>query len=98
MHVGSGVEIHTQVAELFHVQERSVNGSWLTGWGVQEGVASVKAVLESVIHPKKGRFAVSPPLTTEKELFIYPRISVSPSEVILPWDPMIKPKYVLSTK
>lgn len=92
MHVGPGVEIHTQVAELFNVEQRSLNGSWLTGWGVQEGVATVKATLESVIHPKRGRYTISPPITTEKELFIYPRITITPSEVILPWDPVIKPK------
>lgn len=92
IHIGSGVEIRTQISELFYVEERSLNGSWLTGWGVQEGVAAVKATLESVIHPKHGRYGINPPLTTEKELFIYPRIAISPSEVVLPWDPVIKPK------
>lgn len=92
MHVGSGVEIYTEITELFYVEQRSLNGSWLTGWGLQEGVAKVKATLASVIHPQRVRYAIDPPLTTEKELFIYPRISISPSEVILPWDPLIKPK------
>lgn len=92
MHVGSGVEIHTQVTDLFHVQQRSLNGSWVTGWGVEEGIGSVKAVLESVIHPKRGRYSIDPPLTNDKDLYIYSRISVTPSEVILPWDPVIKPK------
>lgn len=92
MHIGSAVEIHTQVDDLFHVEERTLNGSWVTGWGMEGGIAIVKASLESVIHPKRGRYAIYPPLSTEKELFIYPRITVTPSEVILPWDPLIKPK------
>lgn len=92
LHIGPGVEIHTQISDEFHVQQRTLNGSWLTGWAVREGVAPIQATLKSLIHPKLGRYAVDPPLNAQGELLIFSRIDLSPSEVILPWDPVIKPK------
>ncbi|RZC37684.1 nuclear pore membrane glycoprotein 210, partial [Asbolus verrucosus] len=93
LHLGAGVEIHTQVGEAFHVEERSRNGSWMSGWGLKESRALVQAKLEAVIHPKLGRFSLETPIISQGELYIYPRITISPAEVILPWDPQIKPKY-----
>lgn len=81
-----------QVGEQFQVQQRSLNGSWLSGCAINEGVSSVEAYLKAVIHPKQGRYPFDPPLKAENELLIFPRITLLPSEVILPWDPVIKPK------
>lgn len=92
MHVGAAVQIHMQVEEGFHVQQKTLNGSWLTGWAETEGIVNVKAVLKSVIHPKRGEHAIEPALSAQNELLIYPRITLSPCEVILPWDPTVKPK------
>ncbi|KRT81282.1 hypothetical protein AMK59_6258, partial [Oryctes borbonicus] len=92
LYLGPTVELHTQVGENFHVQQRSANGSWLTGWAHNEGIAPVQAVLEGVIHPRLGRSKIEP-ITASKDLMIYPRIMLRPTEVILPWDPVAKPKY-----
>jgi nuclear pore complex protein Nup210 len=93
LYLGSGVEIHTQVGEAFHVEERSRNGSWISGWGLKESRAFVQAKLEAVIHPSLGKFELENPIISQGELYIYPRITISPGEVILPWDTQIKPKY-----
>lgn len=92
LHVGPGVEIQTQVGDEFNVQQRSLNGSWLSGWAVKEGTALVEGSLISVLHPQLGRYPFNPPLVAQNELFIYPRITLEPPEVILPWDPVVKPK------
>jgi hypothetical protein len=92
LYLGSGVEIHTQVGEAFHVEERSRNGSWISGWGLKESRAFVQAKLEAVIHPSLGKFELENPIISQGELYIYPRITISPGEVILPWDTQIKPK------
>lgn len=91
--VGSGVEIHLGVAEAFHVEERSRNGSWLTGWGVKESRALVQAKLESITHPDLGKILFENPISAQSEVYIYPRITLSPPEVVLPWDPQVRPKY-----
>ncbi|GJQ66575.1 hypothetical protein Trydic_g4553 [Trypoxylus dichotomus] len=92
LYLGPTVELHTQVGENFHVQQRSANGSWLTGWAHNEGLAPVQAVLEGVIHPRLGSSKIEP-LTASKDLMIYPRITLRPTEIILPWDPVARPKY-----
>ncbi|KAI4468828.1 nuclear pore membrane glycoprotein [Holotrichia oblita] len=94
LYLGPTVELHIQVGEIFHIQQRSANGSWLTGWAHHEGVAPVQAVLEGIVHPRLGRSKIEP-LTAAKDIIIYPRIILTPSEVILPWDPISKPKYLI---
>ncbi|XP_970065.4 nuclear pore membrane glycoprotein 210 [Tribolium castaneum] len=93
LYLGSGVQIQTQVGEAFHVEERSQNGSWISGWGLKESRAIVSAKLEAVIHPTLGKFTLDTPIISQGELYIYPRITISPAEVVLPWDTQIKPKY-----
>lgn len=44
------------------------------------------------MHSKLGRFKIEPPLTATVQLVIFPHITLSPNEVILPWDPQLKPK------
>lgn len=93
INIGKGVELHTQVSEPFHVHERAPNGSWLSGWALKEGVAQALGTLEAVTHIKYGRFILNPPLTAQNDLTIYSPITLTPAEVILPWDPIHRPKY-----
>lgn len=90
--MGPAVEIATQVGDGFHVEERSRNGSWMYGWGLKESRTVVSAKLESVIDNKLGKIELEKPVISQGELYIYPRITITPSEVILPWDSQIKPK------
>lgn len=92
LYIGAGVEIHMTVGENFHVQQVAINGSWLTGWAKIDGVAPVQASLKAVVHKHLGRNKFDTELTAKNEIMIYPRIIVTPSEVILPWDPFIRPK------
>lgn len=91
--LGSGVDIHVSIDEAFHVEERSKNGSWLTGWGVKESRTDVQAILESISHPDLPKVTLENPISGQANVYIYPRISLSPSEVVLPWDSQIRPKY-----
>lgn len=93
LYLGPGVQIQTQVGEAFHVEERSQNGSWMLGWGLKESRAVVSAKLDAVVHPKLGKFALDQPIISQAELYLYPRITISPAEVVLPWDTQLKPKY-----
>ncbi|KAF5275204.1 hypothetical protein FQR65_LT04236 [Abscondita terminalis] len=82
-----------EVGSIFHVQERSNNGSWLTGWAKEEGVASIRGILNGIDDSKLGFFASKEKITATAELVAFPHITLTPSEVILPWDPILKPKY-----
>lgn len=93
VYLGPGVEVHTQIGDAFHIDQRSVNGSWLYGWAKSEGTAVVQASLETIMHPKLGAYKLDPPLTATNEISIFPRIILEPSEIILPWDPLTRPKY-----
>lgn len=75
------------------MQQRSVNGSWLTGYGKSVGTAPVNAVLETIVHPKMGTFNVHPKMKASNEILIYPKIILNPTEIILPCDPNDKAKY-----
>lgn len=90
--LGGSVRIDIEVAPEFRVTSRSPNGSWVTGFGIKPSIATVKATLENVYNDKTGLIKFEKPITTKNDLMIYPRITLSPSEVILPWDPLTRPK------
>ncbi|KAJ8960331.1 hypothetical protein NQ318_004065 [Aromia moschata] len=91
--IGTSVHINIEVAPEFTVISRTVNGSWLTGYGIKSSIVNVVATLEDVFHEKTGKVTFDNPITAKGDLMIYPRISLAPSEVILPWDPITRPKY-----
>lgn len=91
-HVGDGVQVSTLIPEqYFHVEYSTANNTYHYGWPLETGVAQVNATLEGVrdssrmLHP-------SPRISAVADMLIYIRISVHPSEVALPWDPIIQPK------
>lgn len=90
--MGPGVEINTEIGEEFQVEQRSVNGSWLFGWAKTVGSPLVTATLDGILHPKLGFFKTSPKISAKNVLYIFPKITLDPAEVILPWDPHIRPK------
>lgn len=81
-----------EISPEFQVLSRSFNGSWLTGYGVKSSIAVVQASLDSVYNGKTGKIKFDKPISAKGELMIYPRITITPSEVILPWDPLTRPK------
>lgn len=93
IHLGEGVRFDTTVDEKhFRVGQRSVNGSWLSGQAIDQGVAEVHTNLVSVISTKLGTVALEPKLSAKAEILIFPRIVLNPAEVILPWDPVVRPR------
>lgn len=76
------------VEENFHIQQLSTNGSWLTGWAKSEGKAMVSATLKGI----SGYVSMDPEVNAKNEITIYPRVVLTPAEVILPWDETIRPK------
>lgn len=90
--VGGSVQIYMEVSPEFRVTSRSSNGSWLTGYGLKTSIATVQASLDGVYNDKTGKIKFDKPIVAKGELMIYPRISIKPSEIILPWDPLTRPK------
>ncbi|CAH1116509.1 unnamed protein product [Phaedon cochleariae] len=93
LYIGGSVQLYMDVSPEFVVTSRSANGSWLTGYGIKSSIATVQASLDGVYHEKTGKIKFDKPVTAKGELLIYPRITITPSEIILPWDPIIRPKY-----
>ncbi|CAH1996561.1 unnamed protein product [Acanthoscelides obtectus] len=93
IYIGGSVQVFIDVTPEFRVTSRSANGSWITGYGIKPAIASVKAVLDSVFSTQTGKIKFDKPIEATNDLLIYPRITVVPSEVILPWDPITRPKY-----
>ncbi|XP_018577251.1 nuclear pore membrane glycoprotein 210 [Anoplophora glabripennis] len=93
LYIGSSVQMYMDVSPEFHVASRTANGSWMSGFGIKSTVAVVQASLEEVYHEKTGKITFPKPITARGDLMIYPRITIAPSEVILPWDPITRPKY-----
>ncbi|KAJ8968307.1 hypothetical protein NQ314_002368 [Rhamnusium bicolor] len=93
LYLGGSVQVFMEIAPEFRVSSRSPNGSWVTGYGIKSSVVNVQATLDGVYNEKTGNIKYNKPLTAKGDLLIYPRITLSPSEVILPWDPITRPKY-----
>ncbi|KAG5875314.1 hypothetical protein JTB14_016901 [Gonioctena quinquepunctata] len=93
LYIGESVQIYMDISPEFVVTSRSLNGSWLTGYGVKSSIATVQASLDGVHSEKTGEIKCEKPITAKSDLIIYPRITITPSEVILPWDPVTRPKY-----
>ncbi|CAH0550671.1 unnamed protein product [Brassicogethes aeneus] len=90
---GDNIEILTEISPEFFVVKKSQNGTRISGHGMKAAVVNVQARLESIDNPSLGRFRFERPIVANAEIVIYPRIVITPSEVILPWDPTTKPKY-----
>lgn len=82
--VGMKIDIDTKY---FRVSDQSKNGTWIQGFGIDAGFSPVHATLESV----NGKM-LDGRVTAHADLFIYPRIVLTPSEINLPWDPKVKPE------
>lgn len=92
LYIGGSVQIYMEISPEFQVTSRSFNGSWLTGYGLKSSIATVQAALDGVYNEKTGKITFEKPITAKGDLMIYPRITITPSEVILPWDALTRPK------
>ncbi|KAK5648429.1 hypothetical protein RI129_003321 [Pyrocoelia pectoralis] len=98
LHLGDEVKIDIEIGSLFYVHERSNNGSWLTGWAKKDGSTPVTSILRGVLNSNLGNFKANPTISAQAELLIFSHIVLDPNEVILPWDPILKPKYEVQVK
>lgn len=78
--------------DFFQVKDEAYNGTYHFGTAVKPGVAQIQAKLESITTPDDDTIPFKKPLTAQAEMFIYSKIQVVPSETVLAWDPIIKPK------
>lgn len=93
IHLGEGVNLRTTVDQAYFLPSfRASNGSFISGVAVQQGATEVQTTLMSVFSTKLGTVNLEPQLTAKAEIQIYPRIKINPEEVILPWDPEVKPR------
>lgn len=79
--------------QYYHVEYSTVNNTHHYGWPLVAGAAQVSAALEGVMD-SSGTLHPSPRISAVADMLIYNRISVHPSEVAFPWDPIIQSKYV----
>ncbi|KAK7861839.1 hypothetical protein R5R35_000596 [Gryllus longicercus] len=95
LHVGD-VEVTTLVpAEYFLVKNISKNGTYLYGEPLAVGTAQVRATLHAVRDHQGKRRAFSPKILVQANLMIYKSIFVKPADVILPWEPVLRPRYIV---
>lgn len=93
LHQSERVQVCMNVsAGNFYVIEKSLNGSWLIGYGLRPGTVQIYAIFEGlstehVQFPFNGRQFI-----IEKQIFIYPQIEIIPNLVVLPWDSLVMPK------
>ncbi|XP_063241052.1 nuclear pore membrane glycoprotein 210-like [Bacillus rossius redtenbacheri] len=91
LHIGSKTQVAVEIpAEYFHVEESTKNKTHNSGWPVQVGTAVVKAELLGVHGCASGTLQS---ISAQAEMFIFDKIVVVPSQVVLPWDPLLKPRY-----
>ncbi|CAG9763709.1 unnamed protein product [Ceutorhynchus assimilis] len=88
--IGENVNLYLEVTPEFYTAAHTVNGSWLTGYGTKSGIANVQASLKTLAD---GTTPLASPLTAKADLMIYAAITIEPADVILPWDPITRPKY-----
>ncbi|XP_066245926.1 nuclear pore membrane glycoprotein 210 [Euwallacea similis] len=88
--LGESARLYLEATPEFYITSQSSNGSWLTGYGVKQGIATVQAALKTSAD---GYIKLASPITARADLMIYPAITIEPSDVILPWDPITRPKY-----
>ncbi|KAL1512846.1 hypothetical protein ABEB36_002363 [Hypothenemus hampei] len=88
--LGESVQLHLQVTPEFYTLTQTANGTWLTGYGIKQGIATVQAALKTTAD---GVTNLDRPLTAKADLMIYPAITIEPSDIVLPWDPITRPKY-----
>ncbi|XP_045469275.1 nuclear pore membrane glycoprotein 210 isoform X1 [Harmonia axyridis] len=91
--LGLGVQVDMLFSSHFQVEEKSKNGTWISGWCAKKGVAIIDATLQTVANPVYGSFKMDRPIQSRGEMMIFPRIKITPPEVMLPWDESVKPKF-----
>lgn len=95
-HIGDGVQVSALIPkEYFHVEYSTDNNTHHYGWPEKVGTAHVNATLEGVRN-SSGILHPSPRISAVAAMLIYNPISVHPSSVALPWDPIIQPKHEVS--
>ncbi|XP_076259039.1 nucleoporin 210 [Rhynchophorus ferrugineus] len=90
LYLGEKVQMHLEVTPEFQTSTKSANGSWLTGYGMKPGIATVQVTMATSAD---GQMKLDKPITARADLMIYPQITIEPSDIILPWDPVTRPKY-----
>ncbi|XP_018333605.1 nuclear pore membrane glycoprotein 210 isoform X2 [Agrilus planipennis] len=91
IHLGPNVHAVLKVNQIFHVHEITANGTWLTGWPIKEGRSQIHAHF-------KGTEGAKVKIDSTADLEVYPRIILTPSEVVFPWDPETRPTSVMQLK
>lgn len=92
IHIGDAVSVRTVVSEsYFQVYSMTRNGTVIDGKTTSVGTAPVTATLESVRAVGGKEMKLKTVISAQEDMLIYPRLCVTPSHVIVPWDPtMIK--------
>lgn len=71
----------------FQVYSMTRNGTVIDGKSTQVGTTPVTATLESVRAIGGKEVKLDPVISAQEDMLIYPRLSVTPSHVIVPWEP-----------
>lgn len=88
IHIGDAVYVRTVVSErYFQVHSMTRNGTVVDGKTTSVGTALVTATLESVRAVGGKEVKLKTVISAQEDMLIYPRLCVTPSHVIVPWDP-----------
>lgn len=81
-------------SKYFHVVHSTKNNTHHHGWPIEAGTCLIKAALQSVISLDGTTHTPDTKISAQADMTIYQRIALQPQEVVLPWDPTVKPKSV----
>nr|CAD7195813.1 unnamed protein product [Timema douglasi] len=99
LHIGPNIEVWVEFPrKYFHVELSTKNNTHHYGWPLVIGEAPLKATLNAVTTVSGQRQEILPSVSAQETMFIFQKISVHPPEVVLPWDPDVKPRYEVKLK
>nr|CAD7454783.1 unnamed protein product [Timema tahoe] len=99
LHIGPNIEVWVEFPrKYFHVELSTKNNTHHYGWPLVIGEAPLKATLNAVTTVSGQRQEILPSVSAQETMFIFQKISLHPPEVVLPWDPVVKPRYEVKLK
>lgn len=83
-------------SKYFKVEFQSPNGTYSVIKTLLSGSCKIKAKLIGAFNENREVKQLSAPLELTQEVKIYPKLTITPSSILLPWDPIVRPSYILS--
>lgn len=81
--------------KFFTVEHSTPNGTFISVKTLSSGTCRLKAKLIGAYKESREVVTLASPVELEQEVKIYPALKATPSVILLPWDPIVRPPYTL---